>query len=146
MGSNDRTGSRGARIVTRMRLLRRLLPVARIALLIASLGVANGCSDMGVPPPIVVYNRSGVAIRVFADLHSGVPFEVTSSGAAAPDTNAAVRSDIFPGSACSSRGDLVIRDAAGNELGRTSGPICPGDDWLVDARGVRRSEPPAPSS
>jgi hypothetical protein len=108
----------------------------------AIVAVSGGCSDSEFPPDVTVYNRSDTDIRVFAALRNGHSFEVTSGNATAAGSNAIVRSDIFPGPACSSSGDLVVRTAAGVELGRTTGPICPGDDWLVDGQGIRRSPPP----
>ena len=115
--------------------------IALIALAATAL-VAGACSGSEFPPLITVYNRTAIDIRVFAELRNGTGFEVTSGNPTAPNGNAIVRSDIFPGVPCSTSGDLVVRDRDGAEIGRTSGPVCPGDDWLIDGQGIRRSPPP----
>jgi hypothetical protein len=113
-----------------------------IAVLPMALSGIGACTDQG-PAPVVVYNRTGTEIHVFADDRAGHVFEVTSNDGTAPEANSVIRSDLFPGGSCSTRADLVARDTTGKELARTTGQICPGDDWLVDASGFRRSQPPS---
>jgi len=112
-------------------------------MLAIAIGGIGACTDQG-PPPVIVYNRTGTEIHVFADDRAGHAFEVTSNGGTAASANSVIRSDIFPGGSCSSRADLVARDTTGTELARTIGQICPGDDWLVDSSGFRRCHPPFP--
>jgi hypothetical protein len=107
-----------------------------VAVLAAAVWLVGCSSDQGNAPLLKVRNETGITIdlvlRSVADTGSpdGLLLMDVASG-----TTTSIPTASFPGPNCTSGGIVIARDKQGNEVGRLSGSVCPGQLWVVGPPG-----------